>query len=315
MKKLSDSLKLDDSSDERTRKCHKLFQRTMYHNTDSGIHNDEMFREQCVTCNEIIKKKTQNNDILYLANVFNGYSRKTRDHISLKTLDVNIHEESVYFYNSIFEHLGINPLTYFKHVLENNLKNDENKEGIMNALSKSLDGFERYSAQGLLIYTWANAIWKKNIDDKKLVKPVFGIYTTFGDRMSKFLEIPNDAKYFIHSDDLDESSQRKHWIHLDRHNILLTPRFIYPKIQSYFIYTDVVKQSIRLGDTLSNLLAIITVDDSIVNIKNPINTFKPISHNSINNIAVIISDQSGEQLHFTDKQYAAVEMIIKRRED
>ena len=70
----------------------------------------------------------------------------------------------------------------------------------------------------------------------------------------------------------------------------------------------------RLGDTVSNLLCVITVDESVVNIKNPISTFKPVCHNTIYSISFVITDQYGRSLHFVDNQYAAIELIIKRRE-
>ena len=80
------------------------------------------------------------------------------------------------------------------------------------------------------------------------------------------------------------------------------------------MYSDIVKHSIRLADTVSNLLTFITVDPSVVNIKNPISTFKPISHNTIYSVTIVIRDQYGRTLDFVENQYAALDLIIKRRE-
>ena len=139
--------------------------------------------------------------------------------------------------------------------------------------------------------------------------------TTFGSRMTDFLNIPRDARYFIHSDDLDPKTlpRGRYKIKLETYNPLLTPRYITPKILSYFVYSDIVKHSIRLGDTVSNLLTIINVDPSVVNIKNPITTFKPISHNSIYSVSIVIKDQYGRSLDFVEKQYAALELRIKKK--
>ena len=317
MKKLSDSLKLNEISDEKAVKCHRLFQKTMFHNTDSGAHTEQMHEHECDTCNDAERKKMLNNDVLYLINIFNGYNRKNshRDHIFLKPLDINFDMSTIDFYNSIFHYLDIHTVTYFKEVLKKYLEDDTDR--IWDSLSQILDGFEGYTAYGILDYGNVNKLWEKGNgvnERRKEVKPVFAIYATFGERMCKFLEIDNDSKYFIHSHDLDFSNRRKQKINFDKYNPLLSPRFTTPKIDSYFIYSDIVKQTVRLGDSVSNLLSIITVDKSIVNIKNPINTFKTISHNSIYSIAIIVTDQLGQQLDFIDKQYSAVELFIKKRE-
>ena len=79
------------------------------------------------------------------------------------------------------------------------------------------------------------------------------------------------------------------------------------------MYSDIVKLSIRLAYTVSNLLTIITVDPSFVNIKNPISTFKPISHNTIYSVTIVIRDQYGCTLDFVKNQYAALALLIRKR--
>ena len=309
MKRLSDSLKLTENLDQKYINCHRLFQKTMFHNNELLEHGRKLVFDQCVTCTETVKKKLLNNNELYLTNVFNGYNRKIRDHISLKPLTFDLDSESADFYDSLFNCLEISPNKYFDMVLSEYLED----ETMSHALHIILDRFDKYTPQALLVYTWANSIWRNDLDDK-IIKPIFAIYTTFGERMSKFLEVDRDCKYFIHSDDLHPDSEKKYEINLEKYNKILSPRFTTPKIDSYFVYSDVVKQSIRLGDSLSNLLSIITVDKSIVNIKNPITTFKPISHNNIYNISIIVTDQFGHTLEFVKNQYAAIELIIKKKE-
>ena len=70
----------------------------------------------------------------------------------------------------------------------------------------------------------------------------------------------------------------------------------------------------RLADTVSNLLSVITVDESVVNVKNPITSFRPLSHNSIYSLSFVITDQFGRKLHFVDSEYAAIELIIRKRD-
>ena len=140
----------------------------------------------------------QINKELYLTSVFNGYNRKIWDHISLKTLTIEFDSESADFYDSIFKCLEISPNKYFDEVLTKYLED----ERLSDALHNILDRFTKFTPQALLVYTWANAIWRKDMDEKR-VKPIVAIYATFGDRMSNFLEVDRDCKYFIYSDDLD----------------------------------------------------------------------------------------------------------------
>ena len=168
-----------------------------------------------------------------------------------------------------------------------------------------------YTLSDLLAYGEESAL---NEPEKDITQPVFGLFATFGLKMANFLNIDRDTKYFIHSDDLDDDTPaKKYRINVVKYNPLLTPRFISPKILSYFIYSDIIKQSVRFGDTVSNLLAIITADSSVVNIRNPIVTFKPLSHNSIYIVNIFVTDQFGAHLHFIKGQYAAIELIVRKR--
>ena len=299
LKKLSEVLKLRSNSDldfeRKSNLCHKLFQTLLYHHTDK-FHGPKNGFKNCESCVQMVEKKFRYNSELYLSNIFDSFNKKNRNHVSLKTLNINDGDESRHIYEDIIKFLEIKPDEYLRAVITKDIR----------------DEFTSQSLPDLLTYSWENDLYGPEHD---ITKPVFALYATFGTRMADFLNIHKDTKYFIHSDDLDMNTpSKKYIIKSDRYNPLITPRYITPKILSYFIYSDVVKHSVRLGDTVSNLLCVITVDESVVNMKNPISSFKPISHNTIYSISCVLTDQYGRRLHFVENQYAALDLIIKRRE-
>ena len=299
LKKLTEILKLrgnsDIDSDRKSIFCHRLIQTMLFHHTDE-FHGPKKAFKGCQTCFQIVQKKFSYDSELYLSNIFDSFNKKNRNHVSIKTLNISDAKESAQFYEDIMKFLEIKPDEYLDTVLTKKIKEE----------------FANYSLPDLVSYSWDNDLFDPEQD---ITKPVMALYTTFGTRMADFLNIHKDTKYFIHSDDLDmDTPLKKYRVKSDKYNPLLTPRYITPKILSYFIYSDVVKHSVRLGDSVSNLLCVITVDESVINIKNPISSFKPISHNTIYSISFVLTDQYGRRLHFVDNQYAALELIIKRRD-
>ena len=59
MKRLSESLKLTENLDEKSKKCHRLFQRTMFHNNEFAEHGSELVFDHCNTCRETVKKNAK----------------------------------------------------------------------------------------------------------------------------------------------------------------------------------------------------------------------------------------------------------------
>ena len=184
LKKLSEVLKLHSNSlSDKSRLCHKLFQTLMYHHTDK-LHGPKKAFKGCQTCIDIVEKKTQYNSELYLSNIFNSFNKKNKNHLSIKTLTINDAEESRNIYNDILNFLEIHPNEYLHSVLT----------------KKITEEFANHGLPELLSYSWENDQFTPEQD---ITKPVFALYATFGSRMSEFLNIQKDTKYFIHSDDLD----------------------------------------------------------------------------------------------------------------
>ena len=97
-------------------------------------------------------------------------------------------------------------------------------------------------------------------------------------------------------------------------NKSLIPRFGRVEIDSYFIYSDLVKQSVRVGNTITNLLAVVSVSKKYSNMMAPMHLFKPLSHTYFHSVSVKIRDQNGDPISFEDNSYSVLEILIRRRD-
>ena len=75
-----------------------------------------------------------------------------------------------------------------------------------------------------------------------------------------------------------------------------------------------VKQSIRVGNSLTNLLDIFSVNGNIGNSPSPLNVFKPLANNYLKGGSIIIRDQFGETIPFSKEAYTALEIVIRKRQ-
>ena len=139
------------------------------------------------------------------------------------------------------------------------------------------------------------------------VPPIMTIYATFGDRMAKFLSVSPDTKIVV-----------GHCLHphvnLFSANKTLVPRFGRVEVDSYFIYSDLVPHSVRVGNKTTNLLAVVSVSNKYYNMSNPMHLFKPLSHTYIQAVSVKIRDQNGDTISFEDNSYSVLEILIRRRD-
>ena len=96
-------------------------------------------------------------------------------------------------------------------------------------------------------------------------------------------------------------------------NQLPIPRFERMNIDSLFIYSDLVEHSVRVGNAITNLLAIVSVNKKMVNMSNPLHIFRPISHKYFQSVSIRITDQFGGSIDFEKESFSAIEVVIKKR--
>merc|ERR1712240_207491 len=158
------------------------------------------------------------------------------------------------------------------------------------------------------------SLWKSHkvpphpvLDQHIYVPPIMAIYATFGDRMAKFLSVSSDTKIVL-------GHCLYPWVNMFDANKSLIPRFGRVEVDSYFIYSDLVKQFVRVGNKSTNLLAVVSVSNKYYNMNNPIHLFKPLSHTYIHSVSVVIRDQNGDSISFEDNSYSVLEILIRRRD-
>ena len=158
------------------------------------------------------------------------------------------------------------------------------------------------------------SLWKSHkvpphpvLDKYIYVPPIMAIYATFGDRMAKFLSVSPDTKIVL-------GHCLYPWVNMFDANKSLIPRFGRVEVDSYFIYSDLVKQSVRVGNTITNLLAVVSVSKKYSNMMTPMHLFKPLSHTYFHSVSVKIRDQNGDPISFEDNSYSVLEILIRRRD-
>ena len=145
------------------------------------------------------------------------------------------------------------------------------------------------------------------LDKHIYVPPIMAVYATFGDRMAKFLSVSPDTKIVLGHCLYPQ-------VNMFEANKSLIPRFGRVEIDSYFIYSDLVKQSVRVGNTVTNLLAVVSVSKKYSNMMSPMHLFKPLSHTYFHSVSVKIRDQNGDSISFEDNSYSVLEILIRRRD-
>ena len=79
-----------------------------------------------------------------------------------------------------------------------------------------------------------------------------------------------------------------------------------------FIYADFVEKS-RVGNSLSNLLDIVTVGQTVINKRVPITLYKPLSKYNFTNASIYITDSDGNAISQPKNTLTGVEIHIKQR--
>ena len=125
--------------------------------------------------------------------------------------------------------------------------------------------------------------------------------------MAEYLSIRENAKIAL------ITCGNKGELNMFDYNPILTPKFSNPKIDSLFVYSDLVSKSIRVADHVTNLLGIVTINNAVYNKPNPPPIYRPISHNFIQSASVRITDGDGEEVDFEHGSYVSLEIVIRKR--
>ena len=143
-------------------------------------------------------------------------------------------------------------------------------------------------------------------DNTPNTPPILALYLTFGDRMCKFLSLDQEQIMFL-------GSCLYPLIDPLASNQVAIPKFERMGVDSLFVYSDLVQHSVRMGDSITNLLGIVSVNKRYVNLISPLPLYRPVSNNFFHSISVMIRDQNGSDISFEKNSFTAVEIIIRKR--
>ena len=135
--------------------------------------------------------------------------------------------------------------------------------------------------------------------------PFLGIFITFGKRMAKFFGVEEDEMLLIaHHGGTD--GKIPNYLHK------LTPDFSMPEISTLMIYSDAVLPKIPVGDSMTNLLDIIsTSNGQTFQRSNAVGLFRPLKNHVIKSISIAIFDRDGDKVFFPKDSFTALELEIR----
>ena len=225
--------------------------------------------------------------------ILEEFDNSMKDHIWFKSLQKLAPNDKYYFFDLLLKCLRIDLYQYMSEVLH----------ACMSYRSKN--GKSVYNLAELYKHDICNRLWD-NVTESSREIPVMALFVDFGDGIAKFFSIDKNTNLFI-------ASCGENIINTFNSNVILSPKFCKQKIDSLFVYSDLVKKTVRVGDALTNLLGIISINKSIYNKPNPMNIFRPISHNFVQSVSVIITDQNGDRPQFDKNSYVTLEIFIRKR--
>merc|ERR1712240_941630 len=209
---------------------------------------------------------------------------KDNETLTFKNLPENMEPADVYdFFEKLADIKSIDMLTYIKQAAIAYGQNDEKhiknifkniflkiltakvKDGSEPLIAGEKEGSVNYKRYAYLggnnafkledLYYSENykdlfaSLWKSHnvpsnpiLDEYIYVPPIMAIYATFGDRMAKFLSVSPDTKIVL-------GHCLYPWVNMFNANKTLIPRFGRVEVDSYFICSDLVKKSVRVGNT------------------------------------------------------------------
>ena len=119
---------------------------------------------------------------------------------------------------------------------------------------------------------------------------------TFGKHMSKFFGVDEDETLVIGQHRNISVREMSNFYHK------LTPDFNKPEITTLMVYSDIVLPKIHVGDSLTNILDIISMPHAgTFQRSNAIGSYRPLKNHTINTISIAIYDKDGDEVFFSKK--------------
>lgn len=317
IKRFNDSFNIKDKDAFLSRKkCLSLFNIFARHKYEEG-HTNKSLVSECPKCSTLMNTGdgsadiATNQDRLGITigdgqphiDFFENYDLSRKNHIWLKNLE-DLHPSEKYFiFDHFFKFFDIDIYTYLRDVIHKN-KANISKSQARRIINRVKDKNGKYFTNFQNIFTHDSY---KNVWGHSKLTPQLVLYTTFGDKMCDYLSVDRDREIVI------TTCGNENMFSMYRDNAILTPKFNKQKINSLFIYSDLVSKSIRFGDHLTNLLGIITLNSDFYSKPAPSAIYRPLAHNHFSSLSVKIKDSNGDDPNFKPGTYAALEIIIRKR--
>ena len=78
------------------------------------------------------------------------------------------------------------------------------------------------------------------------------------------------------------------------------------------VYSDIILPKIHVGDSLTNILDIISVPNGkTFQRSNAVGLYRPLKNHTIHSISIAIYDKDGESVFFPKKTFTALELEIR----
>ena len=315
IKRFRDSFNLSSTVNFKNQKCLAVFDIFLRHKYGNGHDGVATTVSECRKCIELMASdgSTSGRGIREGINIghglpyidfFEDYNLDKKDQIYFKNLEDLNSEEKYYIFNQILYIYGVDKYAYIREVIYNNLPHT-NKAGIGRLVNKIRDKVTNKK------FAKFQQIFRHDIYAKlwfqKKVTPQFALFASFGDKMSKYLSIGKEQKMVL----LTCGNEKT--FNIFDYNPILMPRFFNPRIDSLYIYSDLISKTVRVGDYITNLLGIVTINNKIYNRPNPQIIYRPLAHNFIQSVSVKIADENGDIVNYTPDSYVALEIIIRKR--
>ena len=305
--RLSESLVLSNHTKVNI-KALDTFQIALFHyynlTGDHTENGDFLWNNYCLRCTQALQTSDNIDGHTKLISIFNKYEPGIREGLWFKSLESLKPKDRFKIIEALMSILEIDLKEYFRNVITF-LWHDDRKIRI----NKILDSLRNKQGNvNMSLREYYNHSLFKNLWPDQENPPILAVYITFGSRLENFLSVPRNSRYFIGTCTSHKSFD------IYNSNTILKPKFDKKKIDTFFIYSDIVKKTVRLGSHLTNLLGIITVNKNIVNLSNPISIYRPMAHNYFHSASIIITDQYGDKPNFEDGSFSTIELVIRRKQ-
>ena len=308
-----DSFNISPHANLKQRKSLSIFNMFLRHKYDPG-HDNPSGVGDCEKCTEFFasngdyaldptRERADVGDGLPHIDFFEDYDSSKKDHIWFKHLDDINPAEKYYNFDNSLSIIGKDKYAYLKDVIYNNVPHST-KIAVHRIVNRIGDHRNRKFSnfQKIFNHEIYTNMWYRSNKIPQLV-----LYASFGDKMAKYLSVDKNEKIVM----LTCGNENR--LNMFDYNPILIPQFVNPKIDSLFIYSDLVEKSIRVGEHITNLLSIITINNAIYNKPNPPTIYRPVSHNFVQSVSVKILDQNGDEVYFEPDSYIALEIVIRKR--